>query len=67
MNTIKIKKLYPVGQCCIKNGVPNNCLGLCQEEHYASLYQFPDVCVQYQDIIDDCTILSAGKYHMDQN
>ena len=71
LNTIKNKKIYSVGQCCVENGVADNCLGLCVEKHIASLKRqspfIPNVCEQYQDIIHNCTTpLPTGKFHMHQ-
>ena len=67
MSLIKSQKLYFVEQCCAENGVPHNCLGLCVEDNDATLYQFPNFCDEYQDIVDSCAVLPTRKFHMHQH
>ena len=42
-------------QCCIQNGVPDNCIGLCIEEQDAVKDRFMSVCDAFETVIEGCT------------
>ena len=42
-------------QCCIENGVPQRCLGLCIEEKDDSQNRFLSICDKYETVIEQCT------------
>ena len=42
-------------QCCIQNGVPDNCIGLCIEEQDDVKDRFMSVCDAFETVIEGCT------------
>ena len=42
-------------QCCIQNGVPDNCIGLCIEEQDNVKDRFMSVCDAFETVIEGCT------------
>ena len=42
-------------QCCIENGVPQRCIGLCIEEQHDSQDRFLSICDRYETVIEQCT------------
>ena len=42
-------------QCCIENGVPQRCIGLCIEEQDASHDRFMSICDRFETVIEQCT------------
>ena len=42
-------------QCCIENGVPQRCIGLCIEEQHDVQDRFLSICDRYETVIEQCT------------
>ena len=48
--------LYTVSeQCCIENGVPQKCIGLCIEDQDDSKDRFMSICDKFETVIENCT------------
>ena len=67
MNATISPQLYFLEQCCVGNGVPPNCLGLCVEDNDASLFRFSSFCDKYQDVAQCCDVLPTCKFDMNQH
>ena len=52
-------------QCCIANGVPQRCIGLCIEEQDTVTDRFLSICDQFETVIENCTgeniVLQGGN------
>ena len=42
-------------QCCIENGVPQKCIGLCIEEQDDVTDRFMSICDSFETVIESCT------------
>ena len=48
--------------CCREKGVPEKCIGNCENAKFRDLKRPPSICDQFKTKIDECIIIQSGNF-----